>query len=280
MFNYRKVSIAAGVVWAVLAVGSVASAGAEFAAFTDSEKEEFLRTAKVVVRRGVGVGINNTEKVTLTGDGVTHDAHLQTVNIHKTSYRTNEGLELNFRDGYQFNVAAYKLDRLLGLNMVPVSIERKIAGTAGSLTWWVDDVLMMERDRYQKKMRVPPLKNAAWNDQMFQIRIFNELIYNTDANLGNILITKDWDVRIIDFSRAFRVHNKLRAPENLRRCDPRVLKGLRDLNMEVLQREMKGLLTKTEMKALLARRDKIVDFFEREIAAKGEEAVVCNRPGH
>ena len=162
MFNYRKVSIAAGVVWAVLAVGSVASAGAEFAAFTDSEKEEFLRTAKVVVRRGVGVGINNTEKVTLTGDGVTHDAHLQTVNIHKTSYRTNEGLELNFRDGYQFNVAAYKLDRLLGLNMVPVSIERKIAGTAGSLTWWVDDVLMMERDRYQKKMRVPPLKNAAW----------------------------------------------------------------------------------------------------------------------
>ena len=280
MFNYRKASIAAGVAWAVLAVGSVASAGAEFAAFTDREKEEFLRTAKVVGRRGIGVGINNTVRVTLTAGGLTHDAHMQTVNIHKTSYRTNEGLELNFRDGYQFNVAAYKLDRLLGLNMVPVSIERKIAGTAGSLTWWVDDVLMMERDRYQKKMRVPPLKNAAWNDQMFQIRIFNELIYNTDANLGNILITKDWDVRIIDFSRAFRVHNKLRAPENLRRCDPRVLKGLRDLNMEVLQREMKGLLTKTEMKALLARRDKIVDFFEREIAAKGEEAVVCNRPGH
>ena len=280
MFNYRKVSITAGVAWAVLAVGSVTSAGAEFAAFTDSEKEEFLRTAKVVVRRGVGVGINNTEKGTLTSGGVTHDAHLQTVNIHKTSYRTNEGVELNFRDGYQFNVAAYKLDRLVGLNMVPVSIERKIGGNAGSLTWWVDDVLMMERDRYQKKMRVPPLKNAAWNDQMFQIRIFNELIYNTDANLGNILITKDWDVRIIDFSRAFRIHNKLRAPENLRRCDPRVLKGLRELNMEVLQREMKGLLTKSEMKGLLARRDKIVDFFEREIAAKGEEAVLCNRPGH
>ena len=280
MFNYRKVSIAAGAAWAVLAVAPLVGAGTDFRDLTDSEKEDFLRTAEVVRRRGIGVGINNTEKVTLTSGGVTHDAHLQTVNIHKTSYRTNEGLELNFRDRYQFNIAAYKLDRLMGLNMVPVSIERQIGGNVGSLTWWVDDVLMMERERYRKKMRVPPLKNAAWNDQMFQIRIFNELIYNTDANLGNILITKDWDVRIIDFSRAFRVHNKLRAPENLRRCDPRVLKGLRDLNMEVLQREMKGLLTKTEIKALLARRDKIVDFFEREIAAKGEEAVVCNRPGH
>ena len=280
MLNYRKVSIATLAAWAVLAAEPVCAKGADFAAWTDSEKEEFLRNAEVKLQRDIGVGINNTVRVTLSDGGITHDAHVQTVNIHKTSYPTINGVELNFRDRYQFNIAAYKLDRLMGLNMVPVSVERKIGMDTGSVTWWVDDVIMMERDRYRKKMSVPPQKNAGWNDQMFQIRIFNELIYNTDANIGNLLITKDWDLRIIDFTRAFRVHKKLREPENLRRCDPRVLQGLRDLNMDVLRREMEGLLSKSEMKGLLARRDKIVQFFEREIAAKGEEAVLCNRPGH
>ena len=280
MLNYRKASIATLAALAVLAAEPVCAKGADLSALTDSEKEEFLRNAEVKLQRDIGIGINNTVRVTLTDGGLTHDAHVQTVNIHKTSYPTINGVELDFRDRYQFNIAAYKLDRLIGLNMVPVSVERRIGRNTGSVTWWVDDVAMMERERLHKKMRVPPQKNAGWNDQMFQIRIFNELIYNTDANIGNILITKDWDVRIIDFTRAFRTHTKLRAPENLRRCDPRVLQGLRDLNIDVLRREMEGLLSKGEMKGLLARRDKIVEFFDREIASKGEQAVLYSRPGH
>ena len=280
MLNYRKASMVTLAALAVLATEPVRANGADFSALTDGEKEEFLRNAEVKLQRDIGIGINNTVRVTLTDGALTHDAHVQTVDVSKTSYPTINGVELNFRDRYQFNIAAYKLDRMMGLNMVPVSVERRIGRSTGSVTWWVDDVAMMERDRLRKKMRVPPAENADWNDQMFQIRIFNELIYNTDANIGNILITKDWDVRIIDFTRAFRVHKKLRGPENLRRCDPRVLRGLRDLNMVVLQREMKGLLTKSEIKGLLARRDKIVEFFDREIASKGEEAVLCNRPGH
>lgn len=280
MLNYRKASIATLAASAILSAQPVVPAGGDVSALTDSRKEDFLRNAKVTLERDIGIGINNTTRVTLSDAGLTHDAHLQTVDISKMSYPTVDGVEINFRDRYQFNIAAYKLDRLIGLNMVPVSIERRIGRNTGSVTWWVDDVAMMERDRLRKKMRVPPAENADWNDQMFQIRIFNELIYNTDANIGNILITKDWDVRIIDFTRAFRTKKNLRAPANLRRCDPRVLNGLRDLNMDVLQREMKDLLTKSEMKGILARRDKIVDFFEREIAAKGERAVLCDRPGH
>ena len=202
------------------------------------------------------------------------------MDITKAEFPTTRGTELNFRDRYQYNIAAYRLDRLIGLNRVPVSVERTIGGDAGSLTWWVDDVIMMERDRQSRKIPVPPAKNAAWNDQTFQIRVFNELIYNTDANTGNILITKDWEVRIIDFTRAFRTHKKLRAPATLRRCGRRVLEGMRGLDMGDLQREMKGLLTWTEMKVVLARRDKIVNFFEREIAAKGEAAVIFSQPGH
>ena len=261
----------------VLAVGPFFRAAAEPSVLSDAQKEDFLRTANVVERRAIGVGVNETERITLQASGTQHDTHWQTVNISKNEYPTASGTELFFRDRYQYNVAAYKLDRLIGLNMVPVSVKRKINGKTGSLTWWVDDVLMMERERYDRKTPVPADKKGRWLHQVFHVRIFNELVYNTDANLGNLLITKDWDLRIIDFTRAFRMHKDLRAVKNLGRCDPRILKGLRELDFGTLQTEMKGFLSKTEVKALLARRDKIVAFFDREIAKKGKAAVLCGK---
>ncbi len=93
------------------------------------------------------------------------------------------------------------LDLIINLNMVPVSVERKVARRIGSFAWWVDDMQMMEAERYKKK--ISPPNQAAWLDQMANVRIFNELVYNTDPNLGNLLITNDWGIRLIDFSRAF-----------------------------------------------------------------------------
>ena len=75
--------------------------------------------------------------------------------------------------------------------MVPVSVEREIGGKKSAVTWWVDDVKMMAKKRYEKK--IAPPNRARWNDQKFQVRIFNELVYNTDANLENLLITNDWN---------------------------------------------------------------------------------------
>ena len=100
--------------------------------------------------------------------------------------------------------------------MIPVSVKRKIKGKRASVTWWVDDVKMMEDKRYRKK--IAPPNRAKWNDQMFQVRIFNELVYNTDANLGNLLITNDWKLVMIDFSRGFRRHKALMNPKNLLNC--------------------------------------------------------------
>ncbi len=83
------------------------------------------------------------------------------------------------------------------------------------MTWWVDDVQMTERRRYAKKIE-PPDK-ARWNDQIYQVRVFNELVYNTDPNQGNLLITNEWKIVLIDFTRAFRTYKKLRHPMNLSR---------------------------------------------------------------
>ena len=259
---------------------AAASAESDWSALTPERKEEFLLNAKVISSKEIGVGINNTRRVTLSDGKLTHDAHVQTVNIRRQEFKTLNGTELDFRDSYKYNIAAYRLDRLLGLNMLPVSVERKVGGDTGSVTWWVDDMMMMEADRYKKKIQVPPQRNAAWNDQMYQVRVFNQLVFNNDPNLGNLLITKEWKIRLVDYSRAFRTQKSLRNPENLAHCDRRIYDALQELNGNVLNRELGDYLRKSEIRGILARRDKILEIFDAKIAANGEVSVICDMPGH
>ncbi len=252
----------------------------ESSTLTGEQKEAFLLSAKAISSEKIGVGVNDTRRVTLSDGKLTHDAHVQTVNISKREFKTLSGTELNFRDSYKYNIAAYRLDRLLGLNMLPVSVERTLGGNTGSLTWWIDDVMMMERDRYEKKIQVPPQRNLDWNDQMYQVRVFNQLVFNSDPNLGNLLITEDWNIRLVDYYRAFRTSKKLRNPEDLARCDRRIYDALRELDEKVLTRELGNYLRKSEIRGILARRDKILVIFEAKIAASGEASVICDKPGH
>jgi hypothetical protein len=246
-------------------------AEAQPAKLTDPEVEAFLRTAKVIQTRSLGVGITNSQRLTLSTDSLKHDAHLQTIDEYKTSFQTALGTEINFRDSWKYNVAGYKLDRLLDLHMTPVSVERKIAGKTGSVTWWVDDVQMMEVERHKKNMEPPD--QEAWNCQMFIVRVFDQLIYNTDRNLQNLLITKDWKLWMIDHTRAFRLFSEIKEPKNLTKCDRKLMAKLRELNLPALKESVKGYLTDPEVKGILARRDKIVKLFEEKAAASGESAV-------
>jgi hypothetical protein len=60
-------------------------------------------------------------------------------------------LLLNFVDSYKYNIAAYELAALLGLDdMVPVYVERKFEGKTGSFGWWLP-VQMDEADRLKRK---------------------------------------------------------------------------------------------------------------------------------
>ena len=109
---------------------------------------------------------------------------------------------------------------------------------------------------------------------MYTLRVFNQLIYNADDNLTNVMISPDWHLWMIDFTRAFRTQKNIAEVKNLVQCDRKMLAKMKELNKEVLKEKMHRYLTGGEIDGLLARRDKIVKFFEDEVAKKGEAAVM------
>lgn len=230
------------------------------AALSDSEIEAFLLKADVVKTKSTSKGITGSLQATLTDGRITHDAHIQQIDESKREFQSMSGTEFNFRDSWTFNVAGYKLDRLLGLNMVPVSVSRRYRSKPSAFTWWIDNVAMDEGDRLKKKISPPDYK--TWNEQMQLVRLFDQLIYNVDRNMGNLVITKDWQVWAIDHTRAFRTHDQLKSPNNVTRCDRQVFQRLKDLSSETLKRELGGVLDTWQIRALLARRDAIVKRIE------------------
>jgi hypothetical protein len=238
---------------------------------TTGEMETFLLEAKIVDIRGAGGGVTGSQLVTLTNGTLTHDAHIQTVDIAKPVFEAGRHTEFNFKDTYRFNIAGYRLARLLGINTVPMSVERSVNGRRASVTWWVDDVQMDERERIKRK--TVGSNPARTSNQLQRMHIWDELIQNRDRNAGNILWTRDWTLWLIDHTRAFRLGTDLMRPEELRRIDRGLMARLKELTEESVAEAVGDSLEKFEREALLKRRDVIVKLFEERAARIGEAAV-------
>jgi hypothetical protein len=248
---------------------------------TDQEMERFLLEAEVVKSRSAGMGVTGSERATLRQGSFTHDAHVQIIDEQKLQGPGPRGSsEFNFRDSWTYNVAAYRLDRLLALNLVPVSIERRWRGHPAAYTWWVDDVMMDEGRRLKKK--VPPPSIEEWNQEMQLVRIFDQLIYNVDRNVGNLLITKSWRMWAIDHTRAFRTLHQLKTPKDIGRCERTLLERLKQLDKKTLTQELGRYLTNFEIDALLARRDAIVALVDKmgpgALFDRGRKTPVPSKP--
>jgi hypothetical protein len=246
---------------------------------TDEEREQFLLKADVIKQKGAPGGITGSYRATLRLGDFEHEAHIQPHDEYKPQLQLGSGLELDFRDSWRNNVAAYRIDRMLGLGMIPVTVVRKDerSGKPASYTWWVDEVLMVERERFEKKIQAP--KPQEWNRQIFVVRLFDQLIYNFDRNLGNLVIDKDWRIWMIDHTRAFKVFKELRDEKNLSAsCEADLLARLRTLEKPALREATKDLLTEGQVDGLLGRRDTIVRIYEQRIAAKGEAVVLYHLP--
>jgi len=243
------------------AVTPVASAAGSSTLLSIEQQEEFLKKAKIVRTRGAGKGVTNTIRATLSDGAITHDASIQTIDEYMPEFKSKRGVELNFRDTWRYNVAAYRLDRLLEIGMTPPSIERSYRNKSGSFTWWVDDVLMDEGERIKTKASAPD--STLWNHQMWVVRVFDQLIANADRNLGNLLVDKTWTVWMIDHSRAFRLYDKIKSPENVSKCDRLLFAKIKTLDETTLKQVMGEYLTGPEIRGVLKRRDELVALVEK-----------------
>jgi hypothetical protein len=242
---------------------------------TRDEMRQFLLTAKVTRSRDIGKGVTRPLRLTLTDGTLTHDAAFQSVdevsrfeNLRGTG---GVGAELNLVDAYRYNLAAESLAVALGLEeMVPVHVERRWNGRIGALSWWVD-TMMDEAERRQKGVQPP---NAdAWNRQMYRMRVFAALVRDTDRNLGNVLVTPDWRIVMIDFTRAFRIQPLLGDTAALPRCDRALLTRMQGLTAEGVKQIVMEQLTPSEINSVIKRRDLLVTHFQQLALKRGEAAV-------
>jgi hypothetical protein len=238
------------------------------------EAEAFLSAAEVVKKKGLPVGITRSYQLTLTDGTRTHKAAWKVIDEYKSGVtRFQEGgFEVDFRDSYKYEIAVYELDKLLGLDLVPPTVERVIDGERGSLQMWVEGC-MTEADRKQRKIKVP--SSEPWNRQMYKVRLLHQLTYNTDhANIRNVLIDPEFRIYAIDFSRSFRTHRELMGEKDLDRFSRATLDRLRTLDKTLLADKLGRWLRQPEIDALLARRDAILGLVERRIAERGEGRVL------
>ena len=269
---FRKVGpIVIGTAACFLAVGVFGQQQSTLLAKEDVR--QFLLTGEIIKSEEIGKGLTHPWRLTLTNGELTHDASFQDVNVRvQEAGFAGGGRELNFADSYHFNIAAYELACLLGIDdMVPVTVEREWQGKEGSLSWWVD-VKMDEEERVKKG--ISPPNTHSWNKQMYKVFVFSQLIYDTDRNVQNILISEDWRIWLIDFTRAFRTVRKIQNENVLLKCERAMFDRLRKLTRADIARAVDDHLTKWEIDALMARRKLIVSFFEKRIKKDGESEVL------
>jgi hypothetical protein len=173
------------------------------------------------------------------------------------------------------------MDRLLGLNMVPLTIERRYQENRGSLQLWEENQFSL-KSKNDKKIGVPPRYTYGWNNATFLQRAFDNLIANEDRHANNILITQDWRMILIDHSRTFRTSKKFtdkliytekhpEGPKLMKQLPRAFVEKMKGLTAESIRAAVGEYLEDDEIKAVLIRRDLILAEIDRLIKKNGEE---------
>jgi hypothetical protein len=223
----------------------------------EHEYEEFISTAP----------FDRVEKVPV---GVTHPMHAFFVPgglVAGVAFKPlPPGRQSGYYESYKSEIAAYILDKMLGLGMVPPTVERKYKGDVGSAQLWVEHCRLLKA---VDTSQAPDL--AAWNRQVYRQRIWDNLIGNIDRNQGNLLIDDSWNLVLIDHSRAFT--STPRLPYQMTRIDRELYARLQALTQKDVERQLGDLLP-DGAGPLLNRRNMILKHFKKLIEKEGEAAVL------
>jgi hypothetical protein len=222
------------------------------------EFEEFLKTADIQRLEELSVGITRPKRAFFRPGGLAASAIVKSIDA---------GVTAVYLDSFRAEIAAYELDKLLDLQMVPPTVCRRVEGDRRSVQLWVENC------RAFKKLGTQQAPDSEkWNLQVHRMRMFDNLIGNLDRHGGNILIDPDWNIILIDHSRAFDGRN-LRLIYAMTRIDREFYERVKALDATRLKAAL-GPWAAFGTDQVLARRDRIVRLFERLIAEHGEANVI------
>jgi hypothetical protein len=243
--------------------------------------EAFLAEAPVIRSESVGEGVTAPSKLWLEKDGVKRAAAWKVV--HKK-------LSGGVLDSWKYEIAAYRLDKLIGLNMVPPAVERAYKGKKGALVLWISfqySLLEIMEQGGRFPVRVAA-QLPALNDLFY---IWGSLVANDDPTQQNIRFTKDWQMVLIDHSRAFRsdkdyTERLVFGANGIKKMTdtgqpflftglPRTLyEKIKALDLESLRQAVGPYLTDKEIEAVLARKALLIAEIDGLIKRDGEDKVL------
>jgi hypothetical protein len=264
--------------WSFLLATAVTISGGNFFAAPGAknwvehwaEIEEFLRSAEVVATEKVGWGITQPRKLSLEKQ----DRSLAA--LWKSLARGRRG---GIWESHQAEAAAYELDKLLGLDMVPPTVLRRLGDQDGSLQLWVEGSRLFAEVQSQK----PPTKK--WERERSCMLVFDNLICNPDRNARNYMVASDWSIILIDHSQAFMTRSPFYRDRTLclatgvdsvalpERFDRKLVARLRQLEIGPIQSRLGELLSANQMASILERRDALLQYIDELVAENGESAV-------
>ncbi len=219
--------------------------------------EAFLTTAKVTRMEAVPIGVTKPQRAYLEPGPVARFAWKQLPPQRRSG----------FRESYKAEIAAYQLDRLLDMHMVPPVVERKVDGMVGAAVLWIEDTKSWDM---KKPVQGP---EPAWSRQVSRMKLFDLLIGNIDRNQGNLIYDADWHLFLIDHSRAFTTRTSLDGIAPLGIVDKGLWARIDALTAEELQTALGAWLSADEQKAMLSRRDRIRQAIDKLVKDKGAAGV-------
>jgi hypothetical protein len=230
----------------------------------DRALERFLATAEIVRVEALDEGITEPERLVLEAGSERHRAIFKDVDIQEQGLSRNLRFEMDFTDRYVYEVAAYRLDRYLGLRLVPPTVVREVNGRRGSAQYWIEGAISGEEAIAQGYSFRDP---ERYRRGILFMRILDALILNVDRNRTNVLITTyDDGFHLIDHSRAFRQGRRLPRWETgwgATAVPGEVTERLRSLDREVLCELLGDLLEDRQIRPILKRRDALLRQLEK-----------------
>lgn len=222
--------------------------------------EQILRHGHVESMEEIGTGITNPYRVVVHHEGSTVRG------VFKPLERRQHGE----KESWGAEIAAYRLSRALGLDMVPPTVERRIGRRIGSLQLWIENV-----QPYKNIMKEGAVAESRWPLQIARMRFFDFLIDNPDRNAGNFLIDAELGhVYLIDHSRSMnfggRGRNREASPPFF--LDRYLADRLVDLTDGDLEALLGDVLARREVRGVIRLRDQMLEHVEGVDLKLGEQA--------